>query len=142
MMSAAAKKPGRNEKCHCGSGKKYKHCHLDADRQSEAAARQTRPDSTGEPEAAELGNSPDLVERLPKLLERLSKQGSAKDRADFAKLEKAAKTTIEYKRRREEIERAAAARTRIGRNSSDSRRRKTSIWPGPTFCLRRNASPL
>jgi hypothetical protein len=24
--------PGRNEPCHCGSGKKYKRCHLDADR--------------------------------------------------------------------------------------------------------------
>ncbi len=23
---------GRNAPCHCGSGKKYKHCHLDADR--------------------------------------------------------------------------------------------------------------
>ena len=24
---AAGKKVGRNEKCPCGSGKKYKHCH-------------------------------------------------------------------------------------------------------------------
>ena len=31
--------PGRNEPCHCGSGKKYKQCHLAAD---EAKARQTR----------------------------------------------------------------------------------------------------
>jgi len=23
--------PGRNDPCHCGSGKKYKNCHLDAD---------------------------------------------------------------------------------------------------------------
>lgn len=23
---------GRNESCWCGSGKKYKHCHLDRDR--------------------------------------------------------------------------------------------------------------
>ena len=22
---------GRNDPCHCGSGKKYKHCHLDRD---------------------------------------------------------------------------------------------------------------
>ncbi len=29
-------RPGRNEPCHCGSGKKYKKCHLDAD---EAADR-------------------------------------------------------------------------------------------------------
>lgn len=26
-----AKKPGRNDPCWCGSGKKYKHCHLNAD---------------------------------------------------------------------------------------------------------------
>ena len=24
---------GRNEPCWCGSGKKYKHCHFDADRE-------------------------------------------------------------------------------------------------------------
>jgi len=31
--------PGRNDPCHCGSGKKYKQCHLGAD---EAKARQAR----------------------------------------------------------------------------------------------------
>jgi hypothetical protein len=30
---------GRNDPCHCGSGKKYKQCHLAAD---EAAAREAR----------------------------------------------------------------------------------------------------
>jgi len=30
---------GRNEPCHCGSGKKYKQCHLGQD---EAAAREAR----------------------------------------------------------------------------------------------------
>src|SRR5438105_4130943 len=28
-----AKRPGRNERCPCGSGLKYKHCHLDWDAQ-------------------------------------------------------------------------------------------------------------
>lgn len=28
---AAVRVPGRNESCWCGSGKKYKKCHLDAD---------------------------------------------------------------------------------------------------------------
>jgi hypothetical protein len=27
----AVKRPGRNEPCHCGSGKKYKKCHLPLD---------------------------------------------------------------------------------------------------------------
>lgn len=29
-----SKKPGRNEPCWCGSGKKYKHCHLKSDKQN------------------------------------------------------------------------------------------------------------
>lgn len=32
-------KLGRNELCHCGSGKKYKFCHWDADRAAEAEQR-------------------------------------------------------------------------------------------------------
>jgi hypothetical protein len=30
--SRAAPRPGRNDPCHCGSGKKYKRCHLEADK--------------------------------------------------------------------------------------------------------------
>jgi hypothetical protein len=32
-------KPGRNEPCHCGSGRKYKHCCLDKDAAKAAKAR-------------------------------------------------------------------------------------------------------
>ena len=45
--------PGRNDPCHCGSGKKYKQCHLAAD---EAKARQAREKAAAEapaPAAAE-----------------------------------------------------------------------------------------
>lgn len=31
-------KLGRNEPCHCGSGKKYKYCHYEEDRAAETAA--------------------------------------------------------------------------------------------------------
>ena len=31
--------PGRNEPCHCGSGRKYKHCCLEKDHAEDAAAR-------------------------------------------------------------------------------------------------------
>jgi SEC-C motif len=31
--------PGRNDPCHCGSGKKYKACHLAADEAKARAAR-------------------------------------------------------------------------------------------------------
>ena len=37
-MTAQAR-PGRNEPCRCGSGKKYKHCCLEKDDQAAAAAR-------------------------------------------------------------------------------------------------------
>jgi hypothetical protein len=32
-------RPGRNERCHCGSGRKYKHCCLDKDHVAASAAR-------------------------------------------------------------------------------------------------------
>lgn len=38
-MTSPADKLGRNDPCHCQSGKKYKKCHLDQD---EAAARELR----------------------------------------------------------------------------------------------------
>ncbi len=41
------KAPGRNDPCHCGSGKKYKQCHLDQD---EAAARAARAAALAEAE--------------------------------------------------------------------------------------------
>lgn len=34
--------PKRNDPCHCGSGKKYKHCHLKADREKERVEREER----------------------------------------------------------------------------------------------------
>ena len=39
METASQKTLSRNDPCHCGSGKKYKQCHLDKD---EAAAREAR----------------------------------------------------------------------------------------------------
>jgi hypothetical protein len=35
--------PGRNDPCHCGSGKKYKRCHLDADRDAVRGLREALP---------------------------------------------------------------------------------------------------
>jgi hypothetical protein len=32
--------PGRNDPCHCGSEKKYKRCHLDADQQPQREAEE------------------------------------------------------------------------------------------------------
>ena len=48
-MDAVRKDLGRNDPCHCGSGKKYKQCHLAAD---EAAAREARAKAAAASEAA------------------------------------------------------------------------------------------
>lgn len=38
---------GRNQSCWCGSGKKYKNCHLASDDRKRASARATGPASAG-----------------------------------------------------------------------------------------------
>jgi SEC-C motif len=35
VTEVPARRPGRNEPCYCGSGKKYKHCHLAQDEEAE-----------------------------------------------------------------------------------------------------------
>ena len=49
MDTEIRKAPGRNDPCPCGSGKKYKNCHLDKD---EAAARAARAKALAEEKAA------------------------------------------------------------------------------------------
>jgi SEC-C motif-containing protein len=39
MSESTSALPGRNQPCHCGSGRKYKHCCLEKDRAQAAAAR-------------------------------------------------------------------------------------------------------
>jgi len=48
-VDTGKKDVGRNDPCHCGSGKKYKNCHLDKD---EAAARKARVKAAEAVEAA------------------------------------------------------------------------------------------
>jgi hypothetical protein len=38
-MTAKTPRPGRNDPCHCGSGRKYKQCCLDKDEKAASAAR-------------------------------------------------------------------------------------------------------
>jgi hypothetical protein len=38
MTAPTVARPGRNEPCHCGSGRKYKHCCLEKDDAASAAA--------------------------------------------------------------------------------------------------------
>jgi hypothetical protein len=63
LDTAAQKTLSRNDPCHCGSGKKYKQCHLDADeaaaREARAKAAATAPASDpAPPETAAAGHSP------------------------------------------------------------------------------------
>jgi hypothetical protein len=115
-MEPSEKKLGRNERCHCGSGKKYKHCHLNADQRSKSMLHRTPTDS-------ESPRAPVEIEQLPDLLEKLSKKGPATDRAGFADLMAKAKPLITYLKREKEIEAAAAAleahRTEFERLSKD-----------------------
>jgi len=60
VSEATPSRPGRNDRCPCGSGKKYKHCCLAkdaaADREARAAAAAT---AVAEEPANETGNRPD-----------------------------------------------------------------------------------
>ena len=49
-MAGPTPPPGRNDPCYCGSGKKYKQCHLDKD---EAAARAARASAAAEAQSTE-----------------------------------------------------------------------------------------
>jgi hypothetical protein len=69
--------PGRNDPCHCGSGRKYKKCHLDADRKAAAG-----PDDVHARDRRLLGEMLDLAvlrcgdRWLPRELRRLSPEES------------------------------------------------------------------
>jgi len=39
VAETETKRPGRNEPCHCGSGKKYKHCCLSKDENADREER-------------------------------------------------------------------------------------------------------
>jgi hypothetical protein len=54
-------RPGRNEPCHCGSGRKYKHCCLEKDDIAAAAARTK---AAAKAEAA--AQSPEAAASAPK----------------------------------------------------------------------------
>lgn len=61
MAENAVKRPGRNEPCHCGSGKKYKQCCLVKDEEVDRAAREQQTgaaEPTAPPEEAPSQRTP------------------------------------------------------------------------------------
>ena len=53
MPSASPGSLGRNDPCHCGSGKKYKQCHLAQDEVAEREARAKAAEAAPAPAAEE-----------------------------------------------------------------------------------------
>jgi len=61
MAEAPPGRPGRNEPCHCGSGKKYKHCCLAKDEEADRASREQQAgaaEPTAPPEDAPSQRTP------------------------------------------------------------------------------------
>ena len=67
MKTQTTGRPGRNEPCRCGSGKKYKHCCLEKDDKKAAAARAKAAKAEQAPPAApEDAPAPAATAKAPK----------------------------------------------------------------------------
>ena len=65
MTAPPSPRPGRNEPCYCGSGKKYKHCCLPKDEARQAKARaKAAKEAAAQP--AESEAPPSTPTRAPK----------------------------------------------------------------------------
>jgi len=93
-------KLGRNDPCHCGSGKKYKRCHMAADKQINSPA----PESS---ENSEAPSPPPDARQMASLLKELSRKGPRKDRAVFEQLLAQTQPIMAYLEHQAEIEAAS-----------------------------------
>ena len=57
MTAPTGARPGRNQPCHCGSGRKYKHCCLEKDETRAAAARAEAAATATEAQPSEAATS-------------------------------------------------------------------------------------
>jgi hypothetical protein len=73
---------GRNDPCHCGSGKKYKACHLAKDEEAERAARAKA--AAQAPEAS--ADAPKAAPAPPKHSTRQPWKGGQQNTRGFGKL--------------------------------------------------------
>jgi hypothetical protein len=101
-------KPGRNDPCHCGSGKKYKKCHLESDERGERREYEARTQTVNTEAPADMRAAKPDIKRLTEMMRELSRRGPAADRGEFAKLLAESETVMEYLARQEEIDAAAA----------------------------------
>jgi hypothetical protein len=61
MSATTIARPGRNEPCHCGSGRKYKHCCLEKDNAEASAARKAAAEAVQKSSAASETPEPDAA---------------------------------------------------------------------------------
>lgn len=60
MTAPTKARPGRNERCHCGSGRKYKQCCLEKDN-AEASAARTKAAAEEAAQSAQASETPDAA---------------------------------------------------------------------------------
>jgi hypothetical protein len=66
MTEPTRARPGRNEPCHCGSGRKYKHCCLEKDEALASELRAKAAAQAAEAPAAPAEAAPSAQKRTPK----------------------------------------------------------------------------
>jgi hypothetical protein len=77
---------GRNDPCHCGSGKKYKNCHLDADEAKERAERTQAESEAAAPAAEAEGEPQKAAPAAPRHQTRQPWKGGAQNTRGFQKV--------------------------------------------------------
>jgi hypothetical protein len=82
LSTEPSKSLGRNDPCHCGSGRKYKQCHLEKD---EAARREGRVQEAA-PEAAPAAEPSKATPAPPRHATRQPWKGGQNNTRGFQKL--------------------------------------------------------
>jgi len=73
MPATTIARPGRNEPCHCGSGRKYKQCCLEKDNAAASAARKAAAEAVQQSAAG--SEAPDAATvKTPRSLKRQNEQ--------------------------------------------------------------------
>ncbi len=66
MPETEKSRPGRNERCHCGSGKKYKQCCLSKDEAAARAAREKAAKAAAAEKPGEVEDAEGPARRRPR----------------------------------------------------------------------------
>ena len=110
-------KLGRNDPCHCGSGKKYKKCHLPIDEQAHFASRISAPveDAVQPPgpgaddtpgAVADWGDTPDALAQFSQVFKLADRSGLFERDPKLRRMFKENETLMTYLAHQEEIEAA------------------------------------